>query len=157
RGAAHRCHLMVGGPPRGDDLAPAGGGSDPGDPPHRVAHRGRSAEPDARGGGQAPDPRVRAVRRGLDDLMRSRVYRYRVPWRKAPDPAYGPWREGYFVRIDGERGEGIGECAPLFERVPAEALIGWAAGSIPRESLPYAAQFAIESAFAPMQPVDREV
>ena len=89
--------------------------------------------------------------------MQARVYRYRVPWRKPPDPAYGPWREGYFVRIDGERGEGIGECAPLFERVPAEALIGWAAGSIPREALPYPAQFAIESALAPMQPVDREV
>lgn len=89
--------------------------------------------------------------------MRARVYRYRVPWRKPPDPAYGPWREGYFVRIDGERGEGIGECAPLFERVPAEALIGWAAGSIAKESLPYPAQFAIESAYASMQPVEREV
>jgi len=89
--------------------------------------------------------------------MRARVYRYRVPWRKPPDPAYGPWREGYFVRIDGERGEGIGECAPLFERVPAEALIGWAAGSIARESLPYPAQFAIESALASMQPVEHEV
>lgn len=89
--------------------------------------------------------------------MRARVYRYRVPWRRPPDPAYGPWREGYFVRIDGERGEGIGECAPLFERVPAEALIGWAAGSIPRDSLPYPAQFAIESAVAAIEPSDREV
>jgi O-succinylbenzoate synthase len=89
--------------------------------------------------------------------MLPRVYRYRVPWRRPPDPAYGPWREGYFVRIDGDRGEGIGECAPLFERVPAEALIGWAAGSIAAESLPYPARFAIESAFASLQAVDREV
>jgi O-succinylbenzoate synthase len=89
--------------------------------------------------------------------MRVRVYRYRVPWRRPPDPAYGPWREGYFVRIDGERGEGIGECAPLFERVPAEALIGWAAGSIARESLPYPAQFAIESALLAIEPRDRQV
>ena len=89
--------------------------------------------------------------------MRARVYRYRVPWRKPPDPAYGPWREGYFVRIDGERGEGTGECAPLFERVPAAALIGWAAGSIDREALPYPAQFAIESALAAIEPTDREI
>jgi O-succinylbenzoate synthase len=89
--------------------------------------------------------------------MRARVYRYRVAWRKAPDPAYGAWREGYFVRIDDGVVEGVGECAPLFERVPAEALIGWAAGGIAIEALPYPARFAIETALAPFAPVEREV
>jgi L-alanine-DL-glutamate epimerase-like enolase superfamily enzyme len=90
-------------------------------------------------------------------VTRARVYRYRVPWRNPPDPAYGPWREGFFVRIDGEGREGIGECAPLFERVPAEALIGWAAGAIESESLPYPARFAVEMALAAIEPSEREV